>query len=291
MTILSYKKTALLRFLFVMVAALLLPYAVHAAPPSEATETIYIKGEGTDIVQVGPEYIGDPDITVSMSRDAFLSLSNSEDRVETFKRLVASGNVDIKAKSPIKQAQIKAAIASGALKGEPFGEGSEITIKGAKATVKKFYNLYSAKAGPDSWVLNKLGVPIGSLSAKQDFYTSVPKTVPVYFNKPPGILAQSPGLIYDTVTSSPNAIGPQNIFKINPGLIGPNDILRLNPGLVGPADIALLNPNLHGPAEFAYVLGIGAHSNTAQYLLDKKLIPNNLLLNKLGDTNRWGNKR
>lgn len=157
--------------------------------------------------------------------------------------------------------------------------------------MKKFYDLYSAKAGTDSWVLNKLGVPIGSLGQRQDFYTDMPKTVPVFFNKPPGILAQSPGLIYDTVTSSPNAIGPQNIFKINPGLIGPNDILRLNPGLIGPADIALINPNLHGPAEFAYALGIGAHSNTAQHLLDKKLIPNDLLLNKLGDKNRWGNKQ
>lgn len=257
---------------------------------TDVIEVSTIKGQGRDILEASPYSLDVPDITISMSRDAFLSLLNSEDTAETFKRLVANGNIDIKAKDIIKQAEIKAAIASGAIKGGPFGDGSDITINGAKTTVKKFYELYKANVGPDNWVVNKLGIRIGALGPRQDFYEEVPKTVPVFFNKPPGVLAQNPGLIYDTVTKNNNVMGPHNVFKINPGLKGPNDILAANPNLIGPADMALINPNLHGPAEFAYVFGIGAHSKTAQHLLDKGLIPD-YLLSKLGKKNRWGNTR
>lgn len=256
---------------------------------TDVIEVTTIKGQGRNILEASPYSLDVPDVTISMSRDAFLSLLNSEDTAETFKRLVANGNIDIKAKNPLKQAEIKAAIASGVIKGGPFGDGSDITINGVKTTVKKFYNLYKAKVGSDNWVVNKLGVRFGALSVRQDFYTEeIPKTVPVFFNKPPGLLAQNPGLVYDTITNNRNIMSLQNVFQINPGLKGPNDILAANPNLIGPADMALINPNLHGPAEFAYLLGIGAHSNTAQYLLDKGLIPMDLL-SKLGKTNRWGN--
>jgi len=256
----------------------------------DVIEVSTIKGQGKNIIEASPDSLEVPDFTVSMSRDAFLSLLNSDDKIETFKRLVANRNIDITAQDMVKQAEIKAAIASGTIKGGSFGDGSEISVKGVNSNVRNFYDLYRAKAGANDWVVNQLGAPIGALSPKHDLYTVVPKTVPVFFNKLPGVLAQNPGLIYDTVTSNPNVIGPQNIFKKNPGLIGPNDILRANPGLIGPADIALINPNLHGAAEFAYLLGIGAHSTTAQHLLNKNLIPNDFL-NNFGKTNRWGNTR
>ena len=109
----------------------------------------------------------------------------------------------------------------------------------------------------------------------------------IYFTRAPGSLAQNPGLIYDTVSGNNNLVGPWNIFQKNPGLIGPNQILAMNPGLVGPADMAIINPNLHGPAEFAYAMGIGAHSYSANKLLSQHQVPS-LLTNFMGSCNRWG---
>lgn len=122
---------------------------------------------------------------------------------------------------------------------------------------------------------------------RTEFHVAEAQKLGVFFSQPPGILARQPNLVYDTVTSSPNAIGPHNVFKLNPGLVGPSDVLRLNPGLIGPTDIALLNPNLHGPGQFAYLLGIGAHSNAAQYLQERGLADAGPLDNR----NRWGNRR
>ncbi|VVB70504.1 Uncharacterised protein [uncultured archaeon] len=228
-----------------------------------------------------------PDLTITISRDAILSIQNSPDQTATLQRLLVGGYVGFSSTNPIVQAELKAALKSGLIKPTPFGEGSQVTIDGVTGTVEKYQDLFKVKINKDYYVLNPFGGIIGALPKKINLYMNPPKGLNLYFNKPPGILAQSPGLIYDTVTKNPNVMGPQNVFKKNPGLIGPDQILKQNPGLIGPADIALLNPNLAGPAQFAYLLGIGAHSYSAQHLVNSHMVSNYVMPN-LGNHNRWG---
>ncbi|MEM4255402.1 MAG: hypothetical protein QXR53_03680 [Candidatus Norongarragalinales archaeon] len=190
---------------------------------------------------------GEPDFTITTTDNAMRSLSNAEDKASHLKCLLSKNAITIYAIDASKHAAIQAAIRA------------------------------QASCPARTWYT----------SPRHEFYSNDARNFGIYFARPPGYLARSPGLIYDTVSRSPNAVGPWNIFKINPGLIGPNDILRLNPGLIGPADIALLNPNLHGPAQFAYMMGIGAHSNTARHLMNTRTID----LGPLDSRNRWGNRR
>lgn len=250
----------------------------------------FVKVDSGSITDAGMLSPKAPDFTISMSRDTMLSILNVEDKAAVFKQFLDRRMISVSTSDVAKQAALKAALSSGLLKSEPFGEGSKIYIGGKEGVAKKLVGSlesYRVKIGEDDFVVNSIGAPIGSLSRRHDFFSSPPQEAKIFFGKPPGVLAQNPGLIYDTVTGSPNAIGPHNIFKINPGLIGPNDILRLNPGLLGPADIGILNPNLHGPREFAYVMGIGAHSNTAKVLRERGLVNDNAL----DINNRWGNRR
>lgn len=247
----------------------------------------YAIGRGGEMTDFTERSSRNPDLSVVMSRDAWLSLLNSPDRPATFKRLLNANAVEISSASLSKKAAIKAALSSGLLKAEPLHAGSQFAIGGSSGTAKDFFGVFRVKVGDDDYVVNGVGAPIGFLGRAFDRFASPPPKVPVFFKKPPGVLAQNPGLIYDTVTNNPNVMGPHNVFKINPGLKGPNDILRLNPGLIGPADIAMLNPNLHGPKEFAYLMGIGAHSNTARHLQQRGLVNDPTL----GMVNRWNATR
>ncbi|HLD81484.1 MAG TPA: hypothetical protein VJA40_05780 [archaeon] len=255
-------------------------------------ETALIAVEGSKVVETtASDSTRTPDFTVQASRSAFLSIVNSADAAKTVKLLLFKGNIVVTASDPAKQAAIKAVLSSGVISEDQLSEGSKIVINGREGSLKAFAGtLLRARIGSDDIVVNKFGGLVGALSPRHDFYSKPPARIPVFFNKPPGVLAHVPRTLYDNVTDNPNVVGPHNIFKVNPGLIGPNDILRLNPGLIGPADMALLNPNLRGPAEFAYFMGIGAHSNTAQHLLGKNLLPVDIS-NRLGNTNRWGNRR
>ncbi|MFA6035914.1 MAG: hypothetical protein WC759_03075 [Candidatus Micrarchaeia archaeon] len=228
-----------------------------------------------------------PDFTIQMSQDAFLSLVNAYDKESTLKRMLAAGAISISSSNAAKQAAIRTALSSGALNAPAFGPGSTVSLNGQNgiaAAWPGFSNIFTSQLGNDKAVLNNFGSPVGWLSNVPPALTTPPAGTNIYFNKPPGIWAQQPGLIYDTVSKSPNAVGPWNIFKINPGLIGPDKILQLNPGLIGPADMALLNPGLSGPAQFAYLMGIGAHSNTANTLQGKGLTNSPFT----GMANRWG---
>ena len=190
---------------------------------------------------------GNPDFTIAASSSAMRALTNAEDKGRELKCLLSKNGIVISAADLAKQAAIKAGSAA------------------------------MANCPERVWFY----------SPKQEFYLNEAKNFGLFFARKPGILARSPGLIYATVSKSPNAVGPWNIFKINPGLKGPNDILRLNPGLIGPADMAILNPNLHGPAEFAHMMGIGAHSNSVRHLANQGVLD----LGRFDPLNRWGNRR
>lgn len=234
---------------------------------------------------------GDATFLLQMSRDTFLSISNAHaagDEGAVLRHLVSTGALHVSTTDLAKSAALKAVLSGlgGGLQARPFAGGS-VRLFGQQTTATSWRDgLYQAQSGGSTYVLNRWGSPIGALSRGHVPLSSPPTQVPVFFGRPPGVLAQNPGLIYDTVTQNPNVLGPHNVFRINPGLVGPNQILANNPGLLGPADIGLLNPNLHGPREFAYVMGIGAHSNTAQTLLDRGLVNDPTL----DVADRWGNR-
>jgi len=227
----------------------------------ETTEA-YVHIKGTTVLDASFSAPGDPDFIISLSRDAALSILNSHDRINTIMALLSEGVITINAANPARQAAINLAMATGVIKPAPVTH-------------------------PAGFVTNRFGAPIGAESRNHERFVQPLSNLPVFFNMPPGVLAQSPGLVYDTVTQCPNVLGPHNVFEINPGLVGPNQILAQNPGLLGPADIGLLNPGLAGPREFAYVMGIGAHSNTAEFLQGRGLVNDPTI----GSTNRWGNRR
>ena len=234
---------------------------------------------------------GAPDFTIIVPPAAMLAIVNSDDPGTTAKAYISSGVMVINSRNPLEQAVIKLVLFTGAARTAAFAPGSKVSLGGISGILgsTEYFNksLLRAKIGNDDVVFNQYGAPVGFLPGRFDLFSKPPASFGVYFNRPPGILAQNPGLIYDTTTHNPNVMGPHNVFKINPGLIGPDKILQLNPGLIGPADIALLNPNLHGAAEFAYAMGIGAHSRTAQHLQQNNLIPDRFN-GQLGTSNRWG---
>ena len=250
------------------------------------SENAYFKIEGSTVTYI-PNAYGTTDFTLAGSTDAWLTLLNAVDKPLTFKRLLAARAIVISANDGIKQAAINAALAGGALNVDPIKDGDVLRYDG-DGMVRMVNNRPVLKVGNDQFLLNRFGGVVGGLPRNYDRFSAPPAFTGLYFAKPPGVLAQFPGLVYDTTSRSPNAVGPWNIFKINPGLIGPNDILRLNPGLIGPADMAILNPNLHGPAEFAHMMGIGAHSRSVQSLQDRGMISNRF---DLSSRNRWGNRR
>ncbi len=252
-----------------------------------ADSRVYIKLNYKQILQASTDSLGSPDLTITFSRDAILAIQNSPDQAATLQRLLLGGFIGFSSSNPITQAELKAALKSGLIKTTLFGEGSKITIDGVNGVIEKYQDLFKVKIKNNYYVLNNFGGVIGALPSKIQLYSNPPKGLNLYFNKPPGILAQNPGLIYDTVTKNPNVMGPHNVFQKNPGLIGPDQILKHNPGLIGPADIALLNPGLAGPAEFAYLMGIGAHSYSAQHLVNSHMVSNSMMPN-LGNHNRWG---
>jgi hypothetical protein len=256
-------------------------------------KTHYVKIENGQITEDSSEVpLGNPDFTILVSRAAFLSLANASDKAEGLKRILAQKLIKIMAQDLFKQGLIEAAMASDLIKATPFGDGSQVNLGGVNVTVKsmeRFQNVFRGRIENDDYVFNKFGSPIGALSRNHARFSNPPSRVPVFFNQPPGILAQNPGLIYDNVTQNTNLLTPRTVFQLNPGLVGPNQILANNPGLLGPADIGLLNPGLRGPAEFAYMMGIGAHSNTAQHMLNNNFVTNRLQ-NRLGTTNRWGQR-
>ena len=249
----------------------------------------YARVEGSTVT-LGDASLGEPDFTLLMSPAAFLAVSNAEQKEKVIKLVLSRKVLKIRARDPLKQALIDAALASDLVQAEPVQDGTLVRINGQDAILRKmerYNNIYRAQVGQDNYVVNQLGAPIGALSRNHDRFANPPANVPVYFNRPPGILAQSPGLVYDTVTQNTNLLTPRTVFQRNPGLIGPNQILANNPGLLGPADIAMLNPGLRGPAEFAYMMGIGAHSNSARHVMNQGLVPGRMQ-NRLGATNRWG---
>jgi hypothetical protein len=230
---------------------------------------------------------GDADFTASGSMDAWLTLLNAVDKTLTFKRLLAARAIVISARDGVKQAAINAGMSSGALSVDAIKDGDSMRYDG-EGRIRMENNRPILQVGNDNFLLNRFGGIVGGLPKGYDRFSQPPAKLGLYFEKPPGVLAQFPGLIYDTVSNhpSPNMMGPWNVFKINPGLIGPDQILKLNPGLIGPADMALLNPNLRGPAEFAHMMGIGAHSRSAQALQDRGMLGNFDLSNH----NRWGQR-
>jgi hypothetical protein len=251
------------------------------------TDKVYITVEGGKVTGTSKTFSGEPDFTIQMSAEAFYSLANAQDQSSVLKRMISAGAISINAKDKGKQASIRTALLSGTLNAPPFGAGSVAYINGQAGTAAdfpNFKNIFTAPIGSDNVVLNSFGSPIGWLSRAPSALTTPPAGTNIYFNSPPGIWAQQPGLIYDTVSKSPNAMGPWNVFKINPGLVGGDKILQQNPGLIGPADMALINPGLAGPAQFAYLMGIGAHSNTAKTLQSQGLTNSPFT----GLTNRWG---
>ncbi len=246
------------------------------------SQNAYFKIEGGKVTYV-PNAYGTTDFTISGSKDAWLTLLNAVDKQLTFKRLLAARAITISANDGLKQAAISAAISSGALKADPIKDGDVLRYDG-EGRVRMENNRPILQVGNDNFLLNRFGGVVGGMPRGYQRFSNPPASTGLYFARPPGVLAQFPGLIYDTTTRNPNVMGPHNVFRINPGLIGPNDILRLNPGLIGPADMALLNPGLRGPAEFAYMMGIGAHSRSAQALQDRGMLGNFNLF----DRNRWG---
>ncbi|MDE1798448.1 MAG: hypothetical protein KGH63_03515 [Candidatus Micrarchaeota archaeon] len=252
-----------------------------------AGQTAYVVVQGTNIVSSGATSPGGtPDFTVFASRDTVLSILNAPDRAATLKCMLSKNYVVISASNFANQAAIRAAISSGVAGSCNFGEGSTFTFEGRTGTVSGYHSVFAGTLPGDNFahVFNSNGGLIGFLPPHASLFSNPPSKTGLFFAHPPGILAQNPGLIYDTCSASPNCIGPQNIFQKNPGLIGPNQILAQNPGLIGPADMAIINNNLHGPAEFAYAMGIGAYSNSARALQSKGLSP----FNQLSNTNRWG---
>jgi hypothetical protein len=277
------------------------------------TDQIYVSVTGTAINSVGASNPGgSPSIIVTATRDAVLTLVNAVDKAATLECLLSKGYISIYSPDFSKELEIKAALSSGLISSTcPLegGAGSTITIAGEKVTVTDYFGLLKGVLPTESspYVFNTLGGIVGFLPPTGDKYSVPPVTfkppvivkgkltlqIPsaggvgnngLFFDHPPGVLAQNPGLIYDTCTQSNNCIGPQNIFQKEPGLIGPNQILKENPGLIGPADMALIDNNLYGPAEFAYAMGIGAYSNAAHALENKGQVK----FNQLGNTNRWG---
>jgi hypothetical protein len=247
-------------------------------------ETYYLNGQGSKVgtLSTSPAKTP-PDFTVTTNRGAVLSILNAPEPLVSAKRLYDAGVIRVSASDPLKDAALK--IAMSTLSEKQFRIGSQSRFGDLNATPESYHgSAFRVTIRGDSYILDKYGSVIGALSRGHDRLSQPPGGVGIFFNQPPGVLAQNPGLVYDTVSRSPSAlVGPRDILRVNPGLIGPNDILRLNPGLIGPADIGLLNPNLHGPREFAYVMGIGAHSNTARYLQSQGMVNDPTT----GRANRW----
>ncbi len=247
----------------------------------------YVVVSGTNIISSSPASPGGtPDFTISASRDSVLSIINSPDKPATLKCLLSKKYVTLSASNFAKQAAIQAALSSGLAGACGFGEGSSFSFEGKTGTLTGYHGVFIGTLPGDNFahVFNPHGGLIGFLPPHASRFSTPPPQTGLFFSHPPGVLAQNPGLIYDTCSRSNNCVGPQNIFQINPGLIGPNQILSHNPGLIGPADMAIINPNLHGPAEFAYAMGIGAYSNSAHALANRGLTGHN----QFSSTNRWG---